>query len=531
MGAAASSGSGSSPALSPAEQPVLVIGLGHVGVAVVHRLHALGVPVLVLLTPSEVARHGSEMQTLGVGIIAGSPVWDNDLSRLDFQSICAVILAADSDAANVDACLLIRKRTPDTPILVRVSDPTLVRFLRMSIPHVEPYSMGSVIAPVAAEMALQLLGKTSGRPLIVRPMPTWAKARAWLSAVLVASIALHGAAAAVLAHLLASRGHGGPTWLDVSAGLLSGWQWPGMDHALSGQRMAWVALAAGLLDRVALIAAAALLVDWLLPLRLTTALSTVAASTRGHIVVLGAGNIGARVAEILFQRRIRVVVIERDPNHKNVQSLRSLGLQVVVGDATVDETLDLAAAWNASAVLALTNSDAVNLHVGLLMSDRKIGVPTVVRLLSPELNEHTGRALDLTPISPVAETASYLCKAVERLRGDRGRVREPLQAGAPTPDPMNRPTGRYAGVEFDAGRASESAIRNPTRTPSSPRVPSTPASAVTPRSLPSGTVEQQAAKSAAGESAETPAAASGTGAVPSEAPKTGAGATGGGRVG
>jgi hypothetical protein len=168
------------------------------------------------------------------------------------------------------------------------------------------------------------------------------------------------------------------------------------------------------------------------------------------------------------------VVIERDAHHKNVQRLRSLGMAVVVGDATVDETLDLAAAWSAGAVLALTNSDAVNLHVGLLMSDHKIGVPTVVRLLSPELNDHATKASEITPLSPVAETASYLCRAVERLRSDRAKPREPV-AAATAGEVLNRPTGRYAGVEFD-GRITDLHLRS-ARTPSSPRVPSGAASA------------------------------------------------------
>ncbi|MBI5607424.1 MAG: NAD-binding protein, partial [Deltaproteobacteria bacterium] len=448
--------------------PILVAGLGHVGVAVVHRLHALGLPVRALMTPAEVARHGVELHTLGVDVMAASAMLDSDLARLDFAAIAAVVLAADNDSGNVDACLLIRRQSPDVPVLVRVSDPTLVRFLRMSVPHVEPYSMGSVIAPVAADLALQMLSQPRSSPHAVRPKPAWLRARAWLWGIVGA--AGLGNVAAALAIAQAQGGHSkvvlGP--LGVLASLLTGMHIAGLDAILRTNQVAALALTVAVLDRVAMVAGVALLIDWLVPLRLGTAAPATPVSLRDHVVILGAGSIGSRVAELLHQRNLKVVVIERDMHHKNVQRLRSLGMAVVVGDATVDETLNLASAWSAGAVLALTNSDAVNLHVGLLMSDRKIGVPTLVRLLSPELNDHAAKASDIAPLSPVAETASYLCRAVERLRGERAKTRDGSATTAA--DPVNRPTGRYAGVEFD-GRITDPHLRS-ARSPSSPRLPS-----------------------------------------------------------
>ena len=94
------------------EWPVLVAGLGHVGVAVVHRLQALGVPVRALLTPAEMSRQAAELQALGVEIVTASAAWENDLGRQDFSRLGAVVLAADNDSSNVDACLLVRRASP-----------------------------------------------------------------------------------------------------------------------------------------------------------------------------------------------------------------------------------------------------------------------------------------------------------------------------------------------------------------------------------------------------------------------------------
>ncbi|MBM4345713.1 MAG: NAD-binding protein [Deltaproteobacteria bacterium] len=428
----------------PAEgHPILVVGLGHVGVAVVHRLHALGVPVRALLTPAEQARQGAELQRLGVETVHASAAWEQDLVRQEFADLGAVVLAADNDSGNVDACLLVRRHSTDVPMLVRVSDPTLVRFLRVSVPHVEPYSMGSVTAPVAAELALQLLSRGGRGTLVKRPTPRSVRVRTALWAMLVIALLTSVVGTVVVASQLKMQG------LDA-LGAAAGWVLTGA--APLGVKMTsglhWIAVALAIADRTALIAAALLVFDWLLQRRLAGVVQPAPVNLHDHVVVLGAGNVGARVAEILHQRRIAVVVVERDGGLRNVQRLRSAGIAVVVGDTTVDETLDLAGAWQASVVMALTSLDAVNLHVGLLLADRKAAVPTVVRLLSPELSEHATRTADVSPLSPVAETASYVCRAVERLRKERGKRKDPV-ATSPTPDPA-RPTGRYAGPEFDA---------------------------------------------------------------------------------
>ncbi len=461
------------------EWPVLVAGLGHVGVAVVHRLQALGVPVRALLTPAEMSRQAAELQALGVEIVTASAAWENDLGRQDFSRLGAVVLAADNDSSNVDACLLVRRASGEVPLLCRVSDPTLVRFLRMSVPRVEPFSMGSVTAPVAADMALQLLGRQGSQAHAERPLPPAVRARALLRTALIGSAAVLVAGAIALAVLLKVRGMAGIG--AVLATVLTGatpdkWRLDGP--------AGWLLTVLGLADRVAMISGIALALDWILPKRFAGLAQPVPVAMRGHVVVLGAGNVGMRVAELLHQRRVPVAVIERDGNLKNVQRLRAMGLPVVVGDATVDEVLDLAAVWRAGAVLAMTTTDAVNLHVGLQLSDPKVAIPTVVRLLSPEMAEHASRAADLSPLSPVAETANYVCRTAERMRSERQKPRE-TPITSLTPDP-GRPMGRYAGIEFEAGRSTDQHLRDGVprhRQPSSPRIPQS-GRADTPRETP-----------------------------------------------
>jgi Trk K+ transport system NAD-binding subunit len=434
------------------------------------------------MTPVETARSGAELQDLGVECLAGSSAWDVELLRQDLGTVACIVLAGDNDSQNVDVCLRVRQLDGQVPVLVRVSDQTLVRFLRMSVPHVDVYSMGSTTAPVAADLAMQLASRrTAPRPEVQRPVPTVVRGRTVLLAVLAATGVLLVVLGAILAAALKLRGV--DALAAVASAMLSGQV---ASDAQLAKSLRWLPLLMAALDRVALVCAMGLVVDWLLPRRLPGAVPAEAVRLHDHVVVMGAGNVGARVAELLHQRQVPVVVVESAGQLRNVQRLRSLGVPVIVGDATVEETLDLAAAWRASVVLALTNSDAVNLHVGLQLADRKIGVPTVVRLLSPELARSVADSEDVSVLSPVAETASHVCRAAERLRTERLRkldkapVRDETTGLDYLPDTgEHRAHGRFAGPEFDAAAprpvtgTTDQHLR-PGRTPSSPTVDAMP---------------------------------------------------------
>ncbi len=427
--------------------PIRVIGLDPVGQAIVHRLHALRVPVRVALTPGERRRHGVMLDALGVETLDVGEVWQNDMAALDLPRHGAVVLAGDDDAENVDACLVARRCCGEVPIAVRVSDQTLVRFLRMTVPHVDAYSMGSTTAPVAAELAMQVLAKRVPNPPD-RPLPKRARpdrisrASQLLGGLLAACMLLVPVVAGFylrLLHLPFARAFV-LAWRNL---LASGLEDPMLGHGPPGMHL--LALLLSIAGRVILACLTGLVVDWLITRRFAPLLASMPVRLRDHVVVFGAGNVGARVAELLHKRKIAVAVVESSGQLRNVQRLRSRGIPVVVGDATVDETLDLANAWRAGLCLALTNSDAVNLHVGLQLADPKIGVPVVVRLLSPELSGLVAEQSSMIPVSPVAETASHVCRTVAHMRSDRLKHRDQVVALA---EPV-RNTGRYAGAEFE----------------------------------------------------------------------------------
>jgi len=155
----------------------------------------------------------------------------------------------------------------------------------------------------------------------------------------------------------------------------------------------------------------ALFTGWVVTQRLGVLHGRVRVRGRGHLIIAGGGNVGLRVAALLHEHGRRVVIIEKDAESRHVASLRAAGHHVIVADATSDNMLDLSGLKGASAVLALTNSDATNLHVALLVRASRPDVPIVLRLVSSELSAHVSEKRDAVAISPVAVAVDEFVRA------------------------------------------------------------------------------------------------------------------------
>lgn len=84
---------------------------------------------------------------------------------------------------------------------------------------------------------------------------------------------------------------------------------------------------------------------------------------KGHFIVIGYGAVGREVAKYLRREGREVVVIDERP--EAVERAREDGYHALLGDATVEETLDRAAIRAAAGMLAVTRSDPVNVFVTL----------------------------------------------------------------------------------------------------------------------------------------------------------------------
>ncbi|MCB9740539.1 MAG: NAD-binding protein [Deltaproteobacteria bacterium] len=391
------------------------------GLEVLRRLRAEGLPAGALLTHEEARDLRPVLDELGVVHEVGAPPWAWELEHMQLRNVGVLVFAGGDESVNVDAALVARHQVPDLPVLVRLDDPALRRFVQGSVPGVEVFSTATAAAPVAVERAMALLQQPRGavgahRQLAGLLLGVMPRPSALFWSVFVAFVAILLPTAWYFSRELHLSFLDAVYFVWVTV-LSVGYGDINLRHASDEAKI--VGMVVMLLGSGFMAAMIGLLADWLLTRRLGSLFSRVSVHMAGHVVVVGAGTVGAQVAELLRRSGLRVVVIEADADAHNVALLRSQRIPVVLGDATIDDTLDLASVWSAGAVLALTDQDSVNLHLGLRLSEQDAQVPVVARITSQEIARHVEQHCPFGSFSPMATTAAAVHRRTVELRGQR----------------------------------------------------------------------------------------------------------------
>ncbi len=91
-------------------------------------------------------------------------------------------------------------------------------------------------------------------------------------------------------------------------------------------------------------------------------------------------------------------MIEREESNRYLNQARGLGVRVVIGDATLQTTLDLVNLSTASAVAILTSDDLTNIEAGLAVRDRLaerwFEVPVVLRVFDRALGHRVQKSFE-----------------------------------------------------------------------------------------------------------------------------------------
>ena len=142
----------------------------------------------------------------------------------------------------------------------------------------------------------------------------------------------------------------------------------------------------------------------------------------GHFVVCGFGNVGARVVAYLLHAGRRVAVIDKDPDPALAAEARWRGVHVMTADATSDSAISMARVADAEGVLALTDSDSVNLEIALSAMDVAPGIPIVMRIREHSVAKSLERHFNLRASYASATLASSLVAGLALERGSRGTI-------------------------------------------------------------------------------------------------------------
>jgi len=132
-----------------------------------------------------------------------------------------------------------------------------------------------------------------------------------------------------------------------------------------------------------------------------------------YVIVIGAGELGYYLTQLLVDENHDVVVVDKD---SMVCERISNELNVVAtqGDATESKTLEKAGVRDADAVVALTRKDETNLIISLLA--KELGAKQVAtRLGKVEFDERLLKRLGIDiVIHPEAAAAGYIAELITK---------------------------------------------------------------------------------------------------------------------
>src|SRR5439155_5440815 len=143
---------------------------------------------------------------------------------------------------------------------------------------------------------------------------------------------------------------------------------------------------------------------------------------RGHIVICGCGSIGTGVIDLLLDFGKPLVVVEQHPDAVLVERARDRGFDLLTGDASRDDTLDLCNLGAAHSLVALTNVDTLNLEIALGARARNPSMPVVLRIAEATFAQSIARHFDLQTTFSVAALAGPVFAGLSRDPGARGRI-------------------------------------------------------------------------------------------------------------
>lgn len=132
-----------------------------------------------------------------------------------------------------------------------------------------------------------------------------------------------------------------------------------------------------------------------------------ASTFRNHVVLVGLGHLGYRVAHHLHSMQQNVVVVDNHPQVDLVSTIRDLGIPVIVDDATREEILVAARIMDAKAIVMATQQDGTNLQIAMKARDMNPDIQVVLRIFDDDFAHALKKQFGFQAISTSA-TASPL---------------------------------------------------------------------------------------------------------------------------
>ena len=110
----------------------------------------------------------------------------------------------------------------------------------------------------------------------------------------------------------------------------------------------------------------------------------VASTYNNHIILVGLGHLGYRVAEELMNMEQEIVIIEINPKADLINSTKAMGIPVIQDDATREHALESAGVQQARAIILCTQNDSLNLKVALKARRLRPEIQVIIRIFDDD---------------------------------------------------------------------------------------------------------------------------------------------------
>jgi hypothetical protein len=356
-----------------------------------------------------------------------------------------VCLVAPSDELPLRLALLVRHLDAEVPIVATIFDRDIGVQLQETVPDLEVTSLADIAAPslcgpcVEEGLAGVVPGEGDQRPravtteLELRPLdPTASRwARALLTAIFKpydrsAGLLFYGAIGLVF--MLVAETIGAMIVLEQSFpdalyGSTKSLATVGPNDEVS-KGPGWFKIAVVVSMLLTLLSAACFtggLIDRLTSKRLTGLVGLNAVPRRDHVVVVGLGQVGYRLATALRECGVPVVVVEADEADESVGHARADKLPIVIGRGADPLVLSRLSLGRARALAAVTPDDLTNVEVAMTARALARDLPVVLRAGDGEVAQETGSLFRIGHVIDVHHVAAALI-ASRTLGGDERSV-------------------------------------------------------------------------------------------------------------
>jgi Trk K+ transport system NAD-binding subunit len=137
----------------------------------------------------------------------------------------------------------------------------------------------------------------------------------------------------------------------------------------------------------------------------------VASTFHKHVVLVGLGHLGFRVAQNLYNLSQDVVVVEVNPDADLVASIQDLGIPVLADDGKREATLRAAGIDKARAIILCTQNDSLNLQIALKARSINDDIQVVVRIFDDDFAFALENQFDFKAMSATGRAAPAFAAA------------------------------------------------------------------------------------------------------------------------